>query len=63
MGQWKIKAHYEDSPKKVFTTEFEVKEYGKRSGVHWSNSTIGRTFALPTGDPGSITSIPEYYQE
>lgn len=27
MGQWKIKAHYEDSPKKVFATEFEVKEY------------------------------------
>ncbi|XP_055965521.1 complement C3 [Sorex fumeus] len=27
MGQWKITAHYEDSPKKVFTAEFEVKEY------------------------------------
>ena len=31
MGQWKIKAHYEDSPQQVFSAEFEVKEYGKRS--------------------------------
>ncbi|EPQ11064.1 Complement C3, partial [Myotis brandtii] len=30
MGQWKIKAHYEDSPQQVFSAEFEVKEYGKR---------------------------------
>ncbi|TEA33296.1 hypothetical protein DBR06_SOUSAS8010161 [Sousa chinensis] len=27
MGQWKIKAHYEDSPQQVFSAEFEVKEY------------------------------------
>uniref|UniRef100_A0AC11CY18 Uncharacterized protein n=1 Tax=Ovis aries TaxID=9940 RepID=A0AC11CY18_SHEEP len=27
MGVWKIKAHYEDSPQQVFSTEFEVKEY------------------------------------
>ncbi|XP_066201395.1 complement C3 [Saccopteryx leptura] len=27
MGQWKIRAHYEDSPQQVFSTEFEVKEY------------------------------------
>ncbi|KAF6092584.1 complement C3 [Phyllostomus discolor] len=27
MGQWKILAHYEDSPQQVFSTEFEVKEY------------------------------------
>ncbi|XP_049732541.1 complement C3-like [Elephas maximus indicus] len=27
MGQWKIQAHYEDSPQQVFSTEFEVKEY------------------------------------
>ncbi|XP_054982328.1 complement C3-like [Sorex araneus] len=27
MGQWKITAYYKDSPKKVFTAEFEVKEY------------------------------------
>ncbi|XP_016053478.1 PREDICTED: complement C3 [Miniopterus natalensis] len=27
MGQWKIRAHYEDSPEQVFSTEFEVKEY------------------------------------
>ncbi|CAK6445567.1 unnamed protein product [Pipistrellus nathusii] len=27
MGQWKIKAHYEDSPEQVFSAEFEVKEY------------------------------------
>lgn len=31
MGVWKIKAHYEDSPQQVFSTEFEVKEYGKRA--------------------------------
>ncbi|XP_054572879.1 complement C3 [Eptesicus fuscus] len=27
MGQWKIRAHYEDSPQQVFSAEFEVKEY------------------------------------
>ncbi|XP_037361109.1 complement C3 [Talpa occidentalis] len=27
MGQWKILAHYEDSPQQVFSAEFEVKEY------------------------------------
>ncbi|XP_076977050.1 complement C3-like [Tamandua tetradactyla] len=27
MGQWKIRAHYEDSPQQVFSSEFEVKEY------------------------------------
>ncbi|KAI5223604.1 complement C3 [Manis pentadactyla] len=27
LGQWKIQAHYEDSPQKVFSAEFEVKEY------------------------------------
>ncbi|XP_054572878.1 complement C3-like [Eptesicus fuscus] len=27
MGQWKIRAHYEDSPEQVFSAEFEVKEY------------------------------------
>uniref|UniRef100_G1PYJ2 Complement C3 n=1 Tax=Myotis lucifugus TaxID=59463 RepID=G1PYJ2_MYOLU len=27
MGQWKIKAHYEDLPQQVFSAEFEVKEY------------------------------------
>ncbi|XP_004714292.1 complement C3 [Echinops telfairi] len=27
MGQWKIVAHYEDSPQQVFSKEFEVKEY------------------------------------
>ncbi|XP_037680034.1 complement C3-like [Choloepus didactylus] len=27
MGQWKILAHYEDSPQQVFSSEFEVKEY------------------------------------
>nr|XP_023396481.1 complement C3-like [Loxodonta africana] len=27
MGQWKIQAHFEDSPQQVFSTEFEVKEY------------------------------------
>lgn len=32
MGQWKIQAYYEDSPQQVFSAEFEVKEYGKRSG-------------------------------
>lgn len=30
MGQWKIQVHYEDAPQQVFSTEFEVKEYGKR---------------------------------
>lgn len=30
MGQWKIRAHYEDSPQQVYSAEFEVKEYGKR---------------------------------
>lgn len=29
-GQWKIQARYEDAPQQVFSTEFEVKEYGKR---------------------------------
>ncbi|XP_006869073.1 PREDICTED: complement C3 [Chrysochloris asiatica] len=27
MGQWKIRAHYEDSPQQIFSTEFELKEY------------------------------------
>ncbi|XP_026311403.1 complement C3 [Piliocolobus tephrosceles] len=27
MGQWKIRAYYENSPQQVFSTEFEVKEY------------------------------------
>lgn len=43
MGQWKIQAYYEDSPQQVFSAEFEVKEYGKRSGEpgrggppHWT---------------------------
>ncbi|ERE72814.1 complement C3-like protein [Cricetulus griseus] len=27
MGQWKIRAFYEHSPQKIFTAEFEVKEY------------------------------------
>lgn len=27
MGQWKIRAYYEDSPQRVFSAEFEVKEY------------------------------------
>uniref|UniRef100_A0A2K5DPU5 Complement C3 n=1 Tax=Aotus nancymaae TaxID=37293 RepID=A0A2K5DPU5_AOTNA len=27
MGQWKIKAYYENSPQQVFSAEFEVKEY------------------------------------
>ncbi|XP_004689349.1 PREDICTED: complement C3 [Condylura cristata] len=27
MGQWKIRAHYEESPQQVFSAEFEVKEY------------------------------------
>ena len=27
MGQWKIRAHYEDAPQQVFSAEFEVKEY------------------------------------
>ncbi|XP_023572801.1 complement C3 isoform X2 [Octodon degus] len=27
MGQWKIRAFYEHSPKQVFSSEFEVKEY------------------------------------
>ncbi|XP_023394371.1 complement C3 [Pteropus vampyrus] len=27
MGQWKIRAYYEDSPQQVFSAEFEVKEY------------------------------------
>ncbi|KAM9687234.1 complement C3 [Trichechus inunguis] len=27
MGQWKIRAHYEDSPQQLFSAEFEVKEY------------------------------------
>uniref|UniRef100_A0A8C8ZES8 Complement C3 n=1 Tax=Prolemur simus TaxID=1328070 RepID=A0A8C8ZES8_PROSS len=27
MGQWKIRAYYENSPNKVFSAEFEVKEY------------------------------------
>ncbi|XP_076977052.1 complement C3-like isoform X2 [Tamandua tetradactyla] len=27
MGQWKILAHYDDSPQQVFSAEFEVKEY------------------------------------
>uniref|UniRef100_A0A2K6T5T7 Complement C3 n=1 Tax=Saimiri boliviensis boliviensis TaxID=39432 RepID=A0A2K6T5T7_SAIBB len=27
MGQWKIKAFYENSPQQVFSAEFEVKEY------------------------------------
>uniref|UniRef100_A0A8D2DWE0 Complement C3 n=1 Tax=Sciurus vulgaris TaxID=55149 RepID=A0A8D2DWE0_SCIVU len=27
MGQWKIQAHYENSPQQVFSAEFEVKEY------------------------------------
>ncbi|XP_058137963.1 LOW QUALITY PROTEIN: complement C3 [Dasypus novemcinctus] len=27
LGQWKILAHYEDSPQQVFSSEFEVKEY------------------------------------
>ncbi|XP_008058979.1 complement C3, partial [Carlito syrichta] len=27
MGQWKIKAFYENAPQEVFSTEFEVKEY------------------------------------
>ena len=30
MGQWKIRAHYEDAPQQVFSAEFEVKEYGKK---------------------------------
>lgn len=33
MGQWKIQVHYEDAPQQVFSTEFEVKEYGKRRRV------------------------------
>ncbi|XP_058137965.1 complement C3-like [Dasypus novemcinctus] len=27
LGQWKILAHYDDSPQQVFSSEFEVKEY------------------------------------
>ncbi|KAF7475562.1 Hypothetical predicted protein [Marmota monax] len=27
MGQWKIRAQYENSPQQVFSAEFEVKEY------------------------------------
>lgn len=27
MGQWKIRAYYEDSPQQVYSAEFEVKEY------------------------------------
>ncbi|XP_003798046.1 complement C3 [Otolemur garnettii] len=27
MGQWKISAYYENSPKQIFSAEFEVKEY------------------------------------
>nr|XP_031292928.1 complement C3 [Camelus dromedarius] len=27
MGQWKIQAHYENSPQQIFSAEFEVKEY------------------------------------
>ncbi|XP_032025330.1 complement C3 [Hylobates moloch] len=27
MGQWKIRAYYENSPQQVFSAEFEVKEY------------------------------------
>ncbi|KAM6216719.1 complement C3 [Rhynchocyon petersi] len=27
LGQWKILAHYEDSPQQVFSTQFELREY------------------------------------
>lgn len=48
MGQWKIRAHYEDSPQQVFSAEFEVKEYGKRRREPGSGDpvTLGPVLAL-----------------
>ncbi|KAK2490705.1 hypothetical protein MC885_020364 [Smutsia gigantea] len=60
LGQWKIQAYYEDSPQKVFSAEFEVKEYGKRrretgQGTH----SVGPALA-PRPAPSLSTVLPSF---
>ncbi|KAB0392450.1 hypothetical protein E2I00_011290, partial [Balaenoptera physalus] len=60
MGQWKIKAHYEDSPQQVFSAEFEVKEYGsdmveaERTGIPIVTSPTAMPLGLPEPPPPGL---------
>ncbi|KAG8519037.1 Complement C3, partial [Galemys pyrenaicus] len=49
MGQWKILAHYEGTPQQVFSTEFEVKEYGKKRGSLEQGGNAGPSAAIQPG--------------